>query len=449
MLVSLFFRFTLLLEAGLFGLCGFLISPGYGAEMQFHSDWVSLGDSGSEYAPFSVGYLGGRLHLLLSRPGGVIEHLSLSASRPTPVSVARFSSETLPLASCSRGLLEASHGVMLLCGPALRRILLQDDGSIHELSALTIGMPVAKRYFKRFAVRHLSDGRVLVAAVDSWRIAIWERDARTEDFNLAYSMRVPWGGRAVEWLDPSIVESSGSLHMLFAARVPSSDQSISLFKSRFLHLFRKKTDSTWRAKAVDHIPDTPNNILSEARFATGGRRLYLVYVLDSSLYIQSAAERSNWSRPVKSGACTPNHLQVFSGRAAALFWVDDCFQEHEWWVRLPFSTLIPKGRGNWLNNDVMTLVLGAAVAGGKPVRVTSELSFTDQMAVVALDASTFFVLRSGRKKVGYQLDSYNYSNEYFFRWGNMSIQGADYQLNKQTCTLPVCMSSGEYDDKPR
>ena len=414
---SLLFRFFKMLWIGF---CCLLIVPGYSAEMRFDHDWASLGDSGADHPPFSVGYLQGRVNLLLSRPAGVVELLSIPASRQAPVTVARFSAEEIPLATCSGDLLDAPGGNMLLCGPTLRRIVLGDDQSITELPALTAGMSGADRYFKRFGVRHMRDGRALVAAVGSRRIVIWERREGDADFHITHSARVPWDGMAAEPLAPSVAELPDTLHVLFSARVPSSDQSIALFNSRFLHLARRKTDSTWRVLDIERIPRTPNNILSEAVLARGDGRLYLGYVIDSSMYVQSANDGLSWSKPQRLYSCAPKNLQAFSGRKAALFWIDDCFQKHEWWARLPFSSLVPKGRSNWLNNDVMTRLLSLDGRGEQADRITRELSYTDRIAVVPMDASGFFILRSGRKKVGYQLDSYNYTNEYFFRWGNLS-----------------------------
>lgn len=110
----------------------------------------------------------------------------------------------------------------------------------------------------------------------------------------------------------------------------------------------------------------------------------------------------------------PKIMEAVGGEAPRVFWVDSRFHGEEWWGKIPFHQLFrPSDTPNWRNNDLFMFDLQSRSPDeANERRLTQPLSYTTSIRAI-IQGDRAYVIRVGRRKVGYTIDQFGHKPEVF------------------------------------
>jgi len=376
----------------------------------FPASWNSLG-SLPDAKPFAgIGAAPGGAVIAVQR-GSSLDLMQLSEGKTTLTRSLPLPHMRLDL--CSRRSIGIAAEQVYFCAPRFTRLIFDiANGNVRQLPARVQLNKIAAD----LSAANAPDGTTLVATTDVLALSLWRANHPAAAFTLAAEfdlLRVRSDGTL---LAPSVTYWDDAFHVLVPTRASAGNSASA---SRLHYLSSPDEGHTWQHTTIDNIAVTANQMLSEATIIGSASGLWAAYVLDSALYVQRLENGQGcWSSPHKVGSCHVSHLQgVQAGPRAVLLWVGDCNREVESWAKLPFADIwSPDRRRIWLNNDVYTLTLNPDTdRQSDPQRLTDHLSYTDSLVALGMPQG-LFVLRTGRRKVGYELDTFGAPAEAFWLW---------------------------------
>lgn len=208
---------------------------------------------------------------------------------------------------------------------------------------------------------------------------------------------------------PALFMSGDSLHLLvsiYRLQPPSGE-------SRLLHFSTSDGGRDWQTERVPIGEQGLGRAIRHFSLLGGDGRLWIAYVGRDGMVVQSRGESANeWSAPaVVTQQPEISRLAGVRGNPPVLFWIDSRHREKEWWGHVPFHELFRNQSPYWRNNDVFALQLtNRDLAEVSPLRVTSGVSYTDphrhEPMRVTGDGDAVYVLREGRRQVGFRLEEF-------------------------------------------
>ena len=376
--------------------------------------WISLGAANDDDPVAAMGRTDGGVVVLSQQTGGLT--LTTLADGETVRSV--FLPQLPPIGHCDRNLLTWGDGFLLMCTPRLTRILLRGD----QQPSLRVfpGLTGYEHFVTGLSFAVAPSGATLIAATDGRRVFLWYSDTPVGEFRIEGMFDLVDQGEEGLVLLPSVAYWSSGFNVLTTVRKRLRTPNGSAPYAYSVQLsWRAENDRQWRQTMIGNTRQTANNLVTENALIPCPSHIWAAYVVDSELYLQAwPRSRGRWSTPRRVATCGPHLLTgTSSGGRSVVAWVGNCNRRTQSWGTLPLSSLFsPDQRRSWLNNDVYALDLCEGVSPtGSPVRLTGDLSYTNGLSVM-LDTKGLHVLRTGRSKVGFELDSYGAREEIYYRW---------------------------------
>ncbi len=315
---------------------------------------------------------------------------------------------------CNSTLMHVTHGHLIICPPYFERVMIEgDEQRSHSLPNVLVPGDA----MSRVATQSSPQGTTVAASTYRDELSLWRTDEPTASF--ARVAKKALLHRATGLLSPSVVWWNDAFHVL-VPMIAFPDPKSGHPQHRLDHLVSLDGGRTWHEMTIANAASTINDLLMESTLIGDENRLWAAYVLDSALYVQRLDKGQDvWSSPIKLNICgNVSHLQSARiGSRAVLLWASDCYQESESWSKWPLADIwSPDARRTWLNNDVFLLPLEASAEQHiEPTRLTEPLSYTDSLVSLGVDGGGY-VARTGRRKVGYELNSFGAPEEVFWLW---------------------------------